>query len=186
MSKSLPAGLEIRPVTDDDLVAIQKIYAHHVIHGLASWELEPPDIAEIAARRDGFLSRGYPYLVAILDGEVLGYAHAGPYRTRPAYRFTVENTIYLHPDRAGQGIAQPLLQRIIDDCTGLGYRQMIAVVGDSDNQPSIRFHEKMGFRQVGLIEGIGWKADRWLDSVILQRALGQGNITSPQDLFTRN
>jgi phosphinothricin acetyltransferase len=159
--------------------AIQTIYAHHVLHGLASWELEPPDLTEMNLRRDGFVAQGYPYVVAILDGEVAGYAHAGPYRTRPAYRFTVENTIYLHPDRAGQGIAGPLLQQVIDDCTGLGYRQMIAVVGDSDNQPSIRFHEKMGFRQVGLIVGIGWKAGRWLDSVVLQRALGAGSGSPP-------
>ena len=172
-------NMEIRTVTDGDMAAIQTIYDHHVLHGLASWELQPPDIAELAARRDALLNSGYPFVVATVDGELVGYASAGPYRTRPAYRFTVENTIYLHPERPGQGIAQPLLQRVIDDCTSLGYRQMIAVVGDSGNQPSIRFHEKMGFRQVGLIDGIGWKAGRWLDSVILQRALGAGTGEPP-------
>jgi phosphinothricin acetyltransferase len=172
---------EIRPVSDDDMAAIQTIYAHHVLHGLASWELQPPNVAELTARRDVLLAGGYPFVVAMVDGELVGYASAGPYRTRPAYRFTVENTIYLHPDRPGQGIAQPLLQRVIDDCTARGYRQMIAVVGDSGNQPSIRFHEKMGFRQVGLINAIGWKAGRWLDSVILQRALGTGADAPPAE-----
>jgi phosphinothricin acetyltransferase len=173
--------MEIRPVADHDMAAIQAIYAHHVLNGLASWELEPPDVAELTVRRNGLLSAGYPFVVAILDGELVGYASAGPYRTRPAYRFTVENTIYLHPHRPGQGIAQPLLQRVIDDCTALGFRQMIAVVGDSGNHPSIRFHEKMGFCRVGLIENIGWKAGRWLDSVILQRALGPGGGVPPKE-----
>ena len=176
----MTAALEIRPVADPDLAAIQIIYAHHVLHGLASWELTPPDVAELAERRDGLVQAGYPYLVAILDGVLVGYAYAGPYRFRPAYRFTVENTVYLRPDYQGRNIAAPLLQRVIDECAASGYRQMIAVVGDSDNHASIRFHEKMGFRQVGLIESIGWKAGRWLDSVILQLSLGPGNTAPPQ------
>jgi len=176
----LTAKLEIRPVADFDMAAIQNIYAHHVLHGLASWELDPPDVAELTARRDGILNGGYPYVVAILDGHLAGYAYAGPYRYRPAYRFTVENTVYLHPDQQGKAIARPLLQRVIDECTARDYRQMIAVIGDSGNRASIRFHQKMGFRQIGLIEGIGWKAGRWLDSVMMQLSLGPGNTTPPQ------
>jgi len=176
----LTANLEIRPVADHDMAAIQAIYAHHVLHGLASWELDPPDVAELTVRRDAILKGGYPYVVAILDGTVVGYAYAGPYRFRPAYRYTVENTVYLHPDQQGRRIARPLLQRVTDECTERGHRQMIAVIGDSGNRPSIRFHEKMGFRQVGLIEGIGWKAGRWLDSVIMQRNLGPGSTIPPQ------
>lgn len=164
------------------MTAIQTIYAHHVLHGLASWEISPPDVAEMSARRDSILAGGYPYVVAMLDGALVGYAHAGPYRLRPAYRFTVENTVYLHPGQQGRDIARPLLQQVIDDCAARGFRQMIAVVGDSGNQASIRFHEKMGFRRVGLIESIGWKAERWLDSVILQRSLGPGDSTPPEGL----
>ena len=171
--------LEIRPVADSDMAAIHEIYAHHVLHGLASWELEPPDVAELTARRNDILEGGFPYVIAILDGHLAGYAHAGPYRYRPAYRFTVENTVYLHPDQQGKNIARPLLQRVIDDCTAHGHRQMVAVIGDSGNHASIRFHEKMGFNQVGLIESIGWKAGRWLDSVVLQRALGAGSGSPP-------
>jgi len=177
----LTAKLEVRPVADSDMAAIRMIYAHHVLHGLASWELDPPDVAELTTRRDGILQDGYPYVVAILGGHLAGYAHAGPYRYRPAYRFTVENTVYLHPDQQGKNIARPLLQRVIDECTARGYRQMIAVIGDSDNHASIRFHEKIGFRHAGLIESIGWKAGRWLDSVIMQLALGPGNTTPPQE-----
>ncbi|MDA1098827.1 MAG: GNAT family N-acetyltransferase [Proteobacteria bacterium] len=176
----MTAKLEIRPVADADMAAIQTIYAHHVLHGLASWELAPPDLAELIARRDSVLQAGYPYVVAISEGRLAGYAHAGPYRYRPAYRFTVENTIYLHPDQQGKNIARPLLQRVIDDCAVRGYRQMIAVIGDSGNHASIRFHEKMGFHHAGLIEGIGWKAERWLDSVMMQLSLGPGNSKPPQ------
>jgi len=133
VNQDLTKGMEIRPVSDDDMAAIQTTYAQHVLHGLASWELQPPGITELTARRDTLLGSGYPFVAATVGGELVGYASARPYRTRPAYRFTVENTIYLHPDRPGQGIAQPLLQRVIDDCTSRGYRQMIAVVGDSGN-----------------------------------------------------
>jgi phosphinothricin acetyltransferase len=174
-------GLEIRPVGDADMAAVQAIYAHHVRHGTASWELEPPDVAEMIRRRDANLALGLPYVVAERGGEILGYAYAGPYRPRPAYRFTVEDTIYVRHDLAGAGIARPLLQRVIDDCVHAGKRQMIAVVGDSENHASIRFHEKMGFRQVGMIESIGWKFGRWLDSVLMQRALGPGNDTPPAE-----
>ena len=171
--------LVVRPVEDADMPAIQAIYAHHVRHGTASWELEPPDIAALTARRDDILATGLPYVVGERGGEVVGYASAGPYRVRPAYRFTVEDTIYVHPDLAGAGVARPLLQRVIDDCTAAGRRQMIAVVGDSANLASIRFHEKMGFTHIGTITGIGWKFDRWLDSVLLQRTLGPGADVPP-------
>jgi L-amino acid N-acyltransferase YncA len=170
----------IRPVEDRDMDAIAAIYDHHVRHGTASWELEPPDRAELVRRRDSVLALGMPYIVAESAGQVVGYAYAGPYRPRPAYRFTVENSIYIDAGRTGQGLARPLLERLIDDCTAAGMRQMIAIIGDSDNYASIRFHEKMGFRKVGQIDRIGWKFGRWLDSVVMQRALGQGGDTPPE------
>jgi L-amino acid N-acyltransferase YncA len=170
----------IRPVEDRDMDAIAVIYDHHVRHGTASWELEPPDRAELVRRRDSVLTLGMPYIVAESAGQVVGYAYAGPYRPRPAYRFTVENSIYIDAGRTGQGLARPLLERLIDDCTAAGMRQMIAIIGDSDNYASIRFHEKMGFRKVGQIDRIGWKFGRWLDSVVMQRALGQGGDTPPE------
>jgi phosphinothricin acetyltransferase len=170
----------IRDVADGDMPAIQAIYAHDVLHGTASWELRPPDTAELTARRDQVLAAGYPYVVAEQDGQIAGYAYAGPYRFRPAYRFTVENSIYLHPDFHGQGIAQLLLHRVIDRCVADGRRQMIAVIGDRDSHASIRFHEKMGFRRVGTIDAIGWKFGRWLDSILMQRALGEGSESSPE------
>lgn len=172
--------LVVRPVSDADMPAIQAIYAHHVRHGTASWELEPPTTEELTARRDAIRAMGLPYVIGERGGKIVGYASAGPYRVRPAYRFTVEDTIYVHPELAGAGVARPLLQRVIDDCTAAGRRQMIAVVGDSANLASIRFHEKMGFRRIGTITGIGWKFDRWLDSVLLQRALGSG-VDAPPD-----
>jgi L-amino acid N-acyltransferase YncA len=170
----------IRPVEDRDMDTITTIYDHHVRHGTASWELEPPDRAELVRRRDGVLALGMPYIVAESVGQVVGYAYAGPYRPRPAYRFTVENSIYIDAGRTGQGLARPLLERLIDDCTAAGMRQMIAIIGDSDNYASIRFHEKMGFRKVGQIDRIGWKFGRWLDSVVMQRALGEGGDTPPE------
>lgn len=172
-------GLDVRPVRDADMPAIQAIYAHHVRHGTASWELEPPDLAEMARRRDAILALGLPYVVGERDGRILGYSSAGPYRPRPGYRFTVENTIYVLDEVAGGGVARPLLQRVIDDCAAAGRRQMVAVIGDSANHASIRFHAKMGFRHVGVIENIGFKFGRWLDSVLMQRTLGAGAESLP-------
>lgn len=171
----------IRTVETGDLEAIQQIYAHHVLHGTASWELEPPDLAEMRRRCEALRSDGFPYLVMERNGELLGYCYAGPYRPRPAYRYTVENTIYIRHDLTGQGLAAPLLLQLIDTCTEAGRRQMIAIIGDSDHKASINFHRRMGFTQVGLVRNIGWKFGRWLDQIIMQRPLGSGYTSAPDN-----
>ncbi len=171
---------EVRPAVEDDLDQIAEIYAHEVRHGAASWELTAPDLEEMKRRYLAARQRNYPYLVAEIDGTILGYAYVGSYRPRPAYRYTVENSIYLRRQDQGRNIAQILLTALIEACTDAGFRQMIAVIGDSANYPSIRFHEKMGFRRIGVIENIGWKFERWLDSVLMQLALGDGGETPPE------
>ena len=169
----------VRPSAAGDLPAITGIYAHHVRHGLASFEETPPDVAEMTRRRAAVLAAGYGYLVAELDGRVAGYAHAGPYRTRPAYRNSVETTVYVAPDGMRRGVGRALLAALIEACTAQGYRQMIAVVGDTGNDASIGLHEALGFERVGRLRAIGFKFGRWVDSVILQRALGDGDETPP-------
>ena len=159
--------------------AIQRIYAHHVMHGFGSFEEEPPDLAELMRRRGDYLSRRLPYLVAELSGRVVGYAYAGPYRTRSAYRFTVENSIYVDPAQTGRGIGRKLLSELIAQCTALGYRQMIAVIGDIENTASIKLHEALGFNLSGIFRSVGRKRGRWLDSVMMQLALGAGDKTDP-------
>jgi phosphinothricin acetyltransferase len=161
----------IRLAAPRDLEAIAAIYAHHVRHGTSSFELEPPDEAEIDRRRREVLARGLPYLAAEVEGRVAGFAYAGLYRPRRAYRYTVEDSIYLHPDFVRRGIGRALLGRVIEECAGLGYRQMIAVIGDSANAASIGLHESLGFRTVGVLQAVGYKFDRWVDSVLMQRAL---------------
>jgi len=173
-------SISIRDATDDDLTAIQAIYAHHVKHGLASFEEAPPDIAEIAHRRDTARSSGLPYLVAEQNGAVRGYAYASRFRTRSAYRYTVEDSVYVAPDALGAGIGSALLTELIIRCTGLGFRQMIAVIGDSANRASIGLHTKHGFAEVGLMRSIGFKFGRWVDGVRMQRPLGEGDTTLPE------
>jgi phosphinothricin acetyltransferase len=169
----------LRPATPADIAAITRIYAHAVRHGTASFELEPPDEAEMARRQGALLAGSFPYLVAEADGLVVGYAYAGPYRARPAYRFTVEDSIYLAPDAQGRGIGRALLHRLIDESVTRGYRQMIAVIGDSAQTASIALHQAAGFRLVGRFESVGFKFDRWLDSVLMQKALGNGATIAP-------
>jgi phosphinothricin acetyltransferase len=169
----------VRPSLDADLPAIAAIYAHAVVHGTASFELEPPGEAEMARRRAAILEGGFPYIVAEVDGVVAAYAYAGPYRPRPAYRFTVEDSIYVAPDRQGRGVGRALLAALIETCEGAGFRQMVAVIGDSASRGSIRLHEAMGFRRSGLLEAIGWKHGRWLDGVLMQRVLGEGADAPP-------
>ena len=169
----------IRAATPADVPAITRIYAHAVRHGTASFELEPPDEAEMLRRMRALLDRGYPYLVAEAAGDVAGYAYAGAYRARPAYRFSVENSIYVAPTAHRRGIGRVLLDRLIDECEGRGYRLMIAVIGDSAQAPSIALHRAAGFRLVGTFEGVGYKFDRWLDTVLMQRALGKGTAAPP-------
>ena len=171
----------IRPSLPGDLAAVRDIYAHHVLHGLASFEEVPPDLAELARRRDDVLARGLPHLVAEAAGGrgVVGFAYAGPYRPRPAYRHTVEDSVYLAPDQAGRGIGRALLGRLIALCEAAGRRQMVAVIGDSGNAPSIGLHAALGFRRVGLLPSVGFKFGRWVDIVIMQRPLGPGDATLP-------
>jgi len=173
------ARIRVRPAEREDVPAIQAIYAHHVLHGVASFEEVPPDVAEMDRRRSDILARGLPYLVAERDGVVRGYAYAGPYRTRPAYRYTVEDSVYVAPDAAGQGIGRALLAEVIARCAALGARQMVAVIGDSGNTGSIRLHESLGFQRAALLQSVGFKLGRWVDSVMMQLPLGEGDSTLP-------
>jgi L-amino acid N-acyltransferase YncA len=171
--------VEIRPATEADLPAITAIYEHAVLRGTATFELVPPDLAEMRRRFDALITGGFPYLVASLDGRVVGYAYAGAYRPRPAYRFTVENSIYLDPSIHRRGIGLKLMQRLIVESTARGYRQMIAVIGDSANAGSIGVHTKCGFQMIGTHANVGLKFGRWLDIVMMQLALGEGAGTIP-------
>jgi L-amino acid N-acyltransferase YncA len=173
--------LEIRPTTAADLSAITAIYDHAVRHGTATFELIPPDLAEMTRRFGVLLDGGYPYLVAVLEGRVVGYAYAGAYRPRPAYRFTVENSVYLQPAIHRRGIGRQLLQRLIAESEARGYRQMIAVIGDSANAGSIGVHTRCGFQMIGTHPHVGFKFGRWLDTVMMQLALGDGGKTLPTD-----
>lgn len=170
----------IRPAEPGDLPAIQAIYAHHVLTGLASFEETPPDLAEMTRRFETLLAAGYPYLAAEdADGAVLGYAYAGPYRARPAYRFTVENSIYVRHDLGRRGLGRLLLPALIDAAAARNYRQMIAVIGDSANLASIGLHAAFGFAMIGRLPSIGFKFGRWVDSVLMQRSLGAGDTAPP-------
>lgn len=172
----------IRPSTLADVGPAQAIYAHHVLTGTASFELVPPDGDEMARRRALLVDKGLPWLVAEdADGSLLGYAYAGPYRTRPAYDWTLEDSIYIHPDAQGRGVGKALLSRLIAQCQDLGYRQMIAVIGDSANAGSIGLHRACGFSDVGVLKAVGWKFGRWIDSVLMQRPLGPGESQSIKD-----
>jgi phosphinothricin acetyltransferase len=170
---------EIRPATEADLPFVTKIYAHAVLHGTATFELTPPDLAEMTRRYRVLMDGAFPYFVAVLDGIVVGYAYAGAYRPRPAYRFTVENSIYLDPAIHRRGIGMKLMRRLIDDCETRGYRQMIAVIGDSANAGSIGLHSACGFQMIGTHPNVGLKFGRWLDTVMMQLALGEGATTIP-------
>jgi L-amino acid N-acyltransferase YncA len=174
----MPAAL-IRPARPSDIATITRIYAHAVRHGTASFELEPPEQAEMARRQDALLAGGFPYLVAEADGGILGYAYAGPYRARPAYRFTVEDSVYITPEAQRRGLGRLLLERLITESEARGYRQMIAVIGDSAQDASIALHAALGFRLIGTFAAVGFKFDRWLDTVLMQRPLGHGAETKP-------
>jgi len=175
---SLP---EIRPAIAADLSAITEIYDHAVRHGTATFELNPPDLAEMTRRFDALIDGGFPYLVAVLEGQVVGYAYAAAYRPRPAYRFTVENSVYLQPAIHRRGIGMQLLQGLIAECEARGFRQMIAVIGDSANAGSIGVHTRTGFQMIGTHPRVGFKFGRWLDTVMMQRALGDGGNALPDD-----
>ena len=162
----------VRDARDDDMDAVQAIYAHHVLHGTASFEEEPPPLAEMRRRRAEVLARGLPYLVAEADGQVAGYSYATPYRSRSAYRFSIENSVYVDHARHRSGIGRALLGELIARCERGEWRQMIAVIGDSAQAASIGLHASFGFRHVGTLQAVGLKFGRWLDTVLMQRALG--------------
>jgi phosphinothricin acetyltransferase len=175
---STPALL-IRPSTPADLPAITAIYGWNVLNGTGTFELDPPDEPEMARRRDDVLSKGLPWLVVLRDGVVLGYAYANHFRPRKAYRFCVEDSIYLAADAKGQGLGRLLLAELLARCEAAGARQMLAVIGDSANLGSIGVHRTLGFEHVGVMKAAGWKFDEWRDVVIMQKALGLGQTTAP-------
>lgn len=176
---STPSAISLRSAVVGDMAAVQRIYAHHVLTGLASFEETPPDVAEITRRWTAIVEAGLPYVCAMEGEQVRGYAYAGPYRPRSAYRFCVEDSIYLAPDATGRGIGRALLTVLITRCTEIGKRQMIAVIGDSANLASIEVHRACGFRAVGTFAAIGFKHGRWVDSVLMQRQLGAGADSLP-------
>lgn len=172
----------LRPAEAGDIAEITAIYRPEVVSGSASFELEPPDEAEMTRRWQAVLGNGFPYIVADIDGQVAGYAYANFYRVRPAYRFTVEDSVYVRRDRHGRGIGRRLLEELIALCAACGSRQMMGVIGDSPNQQSsVRLHEALGFTVAGRLEAVGFKHGRWLDTLIMQRALGPGD-SAPPDL----
>jgi L-amino acid N-acyltransferase YncA len=175
-----PGTLTLRPSTEADLPAIQAIYAHAVLHGTGTFETEVPDQAEMMRRRSEVLSRGLPWLVAEREGELLGYAYANYFRPRMAYRFCLEDSIYLRHDSQGLGLGRLLLAELMARCEALGARQMLAVIGDADNLGSIGLHRSLGFTDTGVLKSAGWKFGRWLDVVLMQRQLGLGDTGSPE------
>jgi L-amino acid N-acyltransferase YncA len=177
----MPEPLLIRPSAVADLPVITAIYAHNVRHGTGTFELDPPDEAEMARRRDDVLAKGLPWLVAEAGGRCVGYAYANVFRPRPAYRFCLEDSIYLAPEAVGRGTGRLLLAELIARCEARGARQMLAVIGDSANAASIGLHAALGFERTGVLRSAGWKFGRWLDVVLMQRSLGRGDATEPVD-----
>ncbi len=181
MTTRLHQALRIRPAADRDLPAVTAIYAEAVRTGTATFEIDPPDLAEMTARFARLQDGGHPYLVAETDDGIAGYAYAGPYRPRPAYRFTLEDSIYLAPQARRRGIGSALLDRLCEESAQRGFRQMIAVIGDSENAGSIGVHRRAGFVMTGTLYATGYKFGRWLDSVLMQRPLGAGEHADPVD-----
>jgi phosphinothricin acetyltransferase len=162
----------VRAAVEEDFPAITEIYAHHVLHGTATFETDPPNHTNMLERRAAVVAAGLPFLAAELNGRVVGYAYANAYRARPAYRFTIEDSIYIDAQRTGRGCGRALLGALIAACEQGPWRQMVAVIGDSGNAASVRLHERFGFRNVGTLRDVGFKFDRWLDTVLMQRVLG--------------
>lgn len=170
----------IRPSLDADVPQVTAIYAHHVLHGTGTFETDPPPPADMAARRADVLAKGLPYLVAEEGGRVLGFAYCQWFKPRPAYRFSAEDSIYLHPDAAGQGLGKALLAELARQAEAAGIRKLIAVIGDSANASSVGVHRALGFTPVGSFKSCGWKFGRWLDIVLMEKALGEGDTTPPE------
>jgi len=173
------SALLLRPSTPDDLPAVTTIYAWNVLNGTGTFELEAPDLAEMTRRHADLVSKDLPWLVAERNKEVLGFAYANHFRPRRAYRFCLEDSIYLAPQAAGQGIGRLLLAELIAQCEARGARQMLAVIGDSANTASIALHQALGFEHTGRLKAAGWKFERWLDVVLMQRNLGLGDSNAP-------
>jgi len=177
----MPA-LTIRDTAPADIPAIAAIYRHAVLTGTASFELDPPDEAEMRSRYDAIRAGGYPYIVAETeDGRIAGYAYANAFRTRPAYRWSVENSVYIDAEMQGQGIGKKLMVALLEKTEALGFRQVIAVIGGSQHKASIRLHESLGFEMIGTFKGSGFKFGRWLDTVLMQKALNGGDATLPDE-----
>jgi phosphinothricin acetyltransferase len=169
----------IRPSQVEDMTAITAIYQHHVLHGTGTFEIEPPTLAEMTARREDVLGKGLPYLVLENDGQVIGFAYCNWFKPRPAYRFSAEDSIYLDPSAAGKGWGRMLLAELCQAAEKVGIRKLIAVIGDSANAGSIGVHTSVGFQNVGIVSGCGWKFERWLDIVMMEKALGLGQSQAP-------
>jgi len=181
MRPTAGSRIALRDSRPGDTADITRIYAHWVRYGLASFELEPPDETEIARRRSALLAAGFPYLVAEDPaGAVVGYAYAGPYRSRPAYRFSCEDSIYLAPHATGAGVGRMLLRELIGRCEAIGQRLMVAIIGDG-SAPSVRVHAALGFRHAGTLPAVGWKHARWVDTVLMVRPLGPGAQSAPDE-----
>jgi L-amino acid N-acyltransferase YncA len=173
------SSVDIRPAGPGDVAAITRIYGEAVANGTASFEIEPPPEAEMARRLEALMAKNFPYVVAARAGVVAGYAYAGPYQTRPAYRWSVEDSVYVAPEFQRQGLGRLLLAHLVADAEARGFRQMIAVIGDSANAGSIELHAAAGFRRIGAVQSVGFKHGRWLDCVLMQRPLGRGDATAP-------
>jgi len=171
----------VRDATEADLPEIAAIYAHHVRTGLASFETEPPDDAEMRARFEAVRAKGFPYLACEIGGRLAGFAYASLYRARPAYRYALEDSVYVHPEAAGRGAGRALLSALVERCEAIGCRQLVAVIGDSANEASIGLHSALGFEKAGTLRSIGYKHGRWVDSVLMQRRIGPGDSTPPEN-----
>jgi phosphinothricin acetyltransferase len=172
-------GLIIRDFAPDDLEPMRAIYAHHVHHGLGTFEETPPEPQEFAGRAAAVQALGLPWLAAEVDGRIVGYGYAAPYRPRSGYRFTVEDSVYIAPDRTGQGVGRALLAGVVERCTGAGLRLMYAFIGDSENEASIGLHRSLGFEVSGVMRPAGFKHGRWVDVVVMQKLLGEGDASAP-------
>lgn len=179
LPSSLSGAITVRNATEADMEGVQAIYADHVLHCLATFEEVPPSVDELLGRRRSLISAGLPYLVAECDSKILGYSYASPYRSRPAYRYTVEDSVYVSRGLGGRGVGGTLLRRLIERCEGGPWRQMVAVIGDSKNVASIALHRRMGFQLTGTLRATGFKLRCWVDTVLMQRSLGPGDTTKP-------
>ena len=169
----------IRNTIESDLVEIQKLYTHYVVNTFSTFEINPPDQNELTRRWKTITSTGFPYLTAELENKIVGYTYASKYRSRSAYEYTIEDSVYVSPDFLGQGVGESLLNTLIHKCLPLGWRQMVAVIGDSQNTSSISLHEKCGFYKIGIMPSTGYKLGQWIDTIIMQRELGDGDKTTP-------